>query len=159
MVRREGSGDSAIPAIEKPNLKGIWPALLLALIISIYSVIDGAAVKLTDPLPYAALDLLRLGALHDALHLPAARLARAEARLTSYPWRLLATGALIVASYMLALWAYRLSSVSYVGAIREVNVVIGALAGWQFLGEKFGPAQLAGSIVIFAGIVVIAVFG
>src|SRR5512140_200605 len=35
-------GISAIPAIAKPNLKGLWPALLMAVIISIYSVIDGA---------------------------------------------------------------------------------------------------------------------
>ena len=55
--------------------------------------------------------------------------------------RLLAIGLLIQAAYFLALLAYRLSHVSYSGAIREVGVVMGAFAGWQFLGEKFGAAR------------------
>ncbi len=152
-------GISAIPTITRPNLKGIWPALLLAVIISVYSVIDGAAVKLTNPVPYAALIYL-VSAVYMMPYVfvrhgwPALR-----GEFVTYPWRLILIGALIVAAYLLALWAYRLSAVSYVGAIREMNVVVGALAGWQLLGEKFGPVRVVGSVVIFAGIVIIAVFG
>ena len=73
--------------------------------------------------------------------------------------RLLAIGLLIQTAYFLALLAYRLSHVSYSGAIREVGVVMGAFAGWQFLGEKFGAARLIGAIVIFVGILMIALFG
>jgi drug/metabolite transporter (DMT)-like permease len=36
---------------------------------------------------------------------------------------------------------------------------MGAFAGWQFLGEKMGWRRVAGATVIFAGIVVIALFG
>ncbi len=152
-------GISAIPTITKPSLKGVWPALLLAVIISIYSVIDGAAVKLTNPVPYAALIYFV-----SAIYLTPYVLAHhgwgaLKQEFKAYHWRLIFIGALIVAAYMLALWAYRLSSVSYVGAIREMNVVVGALAGWQLLGEKFGPVRVFGSVIIFAGIVVIAVFG
>jgi multidrug transporter EmrE-like cation transporter len=49
--------------------------------------------------------------------------------------------------------------VSYSGAIREVGVVMGAIAGWQFLGEKFGAARVIGATVIFAGILIIALLG
>src|SRR5512143_809069 len=38
----------------KPHWRGILPALLLAVCISVYTVIDGAAVKLTSPFAYAA---------------------------------------------------------------------------------------------------------
>ena len=68
-------------------------------------------------------------------------------------------GALIVTAYLLALWAYRISTVGYAGAIREVGVVMAAFAGWQLLGEPFGRWRVTGAVVIFAGIVVIALFG
>jgi drug/metabolite transporter (DMT)-like permease len=151
-------GISAL-AVPKPNVKGIWPALLLAVIISIYSVIDGAAVKLTNPVPYAAL-IYFVSAIYLTPYVFVKHgWGELRQEFRAYRWRLILIGALIVAAYMLALWAYRLSSVSYVGAIREMNVVVGALAGWQLLGEKFGQVRVFGSLVIFAGILVIAIFG
>ncbi|MCK7481620.1 MAG: EamA family transporter [Candidatus Moduliflexus flocculans] len=50
-------------------------------------------------------------------------------------------------------------AVSCSGAIREMSVVIGAFLGWQFLGETMGGMRVLGSIVIFAGILTIAIFG
>jgi drug/metabolite transporter (DMT)-like permease len=72
---------------------------------------------------------------------------------------LLAIGVLTVAAYSLALWAYSFALLGYAGAIREVSVVMGAYAGWQFLDEKMGGWRVIGAIVIFAGIVVIALYG
>ena len=144
---------------EKPSLRGIWPALLMALFISAYSVIDGAAVKRTGPLPYAAMAYFVQSAYMTPYVMARHGWQALKKEFTAHSWRLIVTGVLIVMAYLLALWAVRLSSVSYSGAIREVGIVIGAIAGWQFLGEKFGPTRLAGAIVIFAGILVIAVFG
>ncbi len=140
-------------------LRATWPALALALIISLYSVIDGAAVKRTDPLSYAGLDYFLSAAFMTPLVFTRHgwQAVRGEFRL--YGWRLAITGALIVGSYLVALWAYRISSISYTGAIREMNVLLGALAGWQFLGEKFGRVRVAGAAVIFAGILIIALWG
>jgi drug/metabolite transporter (DMT)-like permease len=152
-----GSGWSAISA--KPLLRSVWPALLMALFISAYSVIDGAAVKRTGPLSYAALVYFVQSAYMTPYVIARHGWQALKQEFAAYHWRLIATGALIVVAYLLALWAYRLSSVTYSGAIREVGVVMGAFAGWQFLGEKFGPIRLAGAITIFAGILVIAIFG
>jgi drug/metabolite transporter (DMT)-like permease len=140
-------------------LRATWPALLLALIISGYSVIDGAAVRRTDPLPYAGLDYFISAAFMTPLVFARHGWTTMRQEFRSSGWRLTITGALIVGSYLLALWAYRIAPVSYSGAIREVNVVIGAIVGWRFLGERFGPVRVAGAAVIFAGIVIIAVFG
>jgi len=140
-------------------LKAVWPALALALITSVYSVIDGAAVKRTDPLPYAGLDYFISAAFMTPLVFARHGWTTMRHEFKLDGWRLTITGALIVGSYLLALWAYRIASVSYSGAIREVNVVIGAIVGWRFLGEKFGPARVLGAAVIFAGILIIAFFG
>jgi drug/metabolite transporter (DMT)-like permease len=68
-------------------------------------------------------------------------------------------GLLGVSAYLLAVLAYSIAPLSYAGAVREVSVVFGALAGWWFLKEKMGGVRLLGAIVIFAGIVIIAMFG
>jgi drug/metabolite transporter (DMT)-like permease len=73
--------------------------------------------------------------------------------------RLILVGILGVIAYLFALFAYSLAPVNYSEAIREVSVVMGAFAGWQFLGEKMGKIRVLGAAVIFAGIVLIAVFG
>jgi len=79
--------------------------------------------------------------------------------LSAHRWRLLAIGALTIGAYSLALWAYSISPLGYAGAIREVSVVMAAFAGWQFLGERLGGLRVLGAIIIFAGILVIAIFG
>ncbi len=143
----------------KLRLRGVWPALLLAVIISVYSVIDGAAVKRTSPFSYAALIYFVSSAYMTPYILRRHGWQQLKDEFAAYHWRLMGVGALIVVAYLMALEAYRLSSVSYSGAIREVGVVMGAFAGWRFLGEKFGAVRVAGAAVIFGGIVVIAVWG
>jgi drug/metabolite transporter (DMT)-like permease len=74
-------------------------------------------------------------------------------------WRILLAGFLCILTYILVLLAFSFSSVSYSGAIREISVVFAALIGWRWLGEGFGRARLLGSLLIFAGILVIALAG
>ncbi|HEV7822323.1 MAG TPA: EamA family transporter, partial [Burkholderiales bacterium] len=61
--------------------------------------------------------------------------------------------------YMLVLEAYSMARVSYVGALREISVVIAAVAGWRFLDERFGVVRIAGAVLIFCGIMVVALAG
>lgn len=143
----------------KPQLKGIAIALSIALVISIYTLIDGFAVKHGPALPYG----LAMFTLVPVLTTPV--IVRhygwdrfMEARYKQ-PGRLILVGFLGVIAYLFALFAYSLAPVNYSEAIREVSVVMGAFAGWQFLGEKLGKICILGAVVIFAGIVLIAVFG
>ena len=68
-------------------------------------------------------------------------------------------GVLGLVAYMLALFAYTFAPLSYSGAIREVSAVIGAFLGWRFLKEEMGGIRVVGSAIVFAGVMVIAVFG
>jgi drug/metabolite transporter (DMT)-like permease len=156
-LQLDGRPQPGAPA--KMDWRGIRPALLVALIISIYSVIDGAAVKMTSPFAYAALIYFVCSLYMTPFIVRRHGWQQLKSELRSNGWRLLGIGALIVSAYFLALLAYRIAHVSYAGAIREVGVVMGAFAGWQFLGEKFGRLRLFGAVVIFAGILVIALLG
>jgi drug/metabolite transporter (DMT)-like permease len=152
-------GSGAFHLNGRPHWRGILPALVLALCISIYTVIDGAAVKLTSPFAYAALIYFVSAAYMTPYIVRRHGWTKLRNEFQAHGWRLAAIGALIVTAYLLALWAYRISTVSYAGAIREVGVVMGAFAGWRVLGEKFGGWRVAGAVVIFSGIVIIALFG
>jgi drug/metabolite transporter (DMT)-like permease len=142
-----------------PSTGGVAAALGVACCISIYSAIDGAAVRLVDPAPYTVL-VLGIG----ATLLAPVMLARYGQRAVIAEWRanwfrIVMVGVGTLLAYILALHAYRLAGVSYAGAIREISVVFGALAGWRWLGEGFGVPRTVGSMLIFMGILVIAVAG
>jgi drug/metabolite transporter (DMT)-like permease len=66
---------------------------------------------------------------------------------------------LTVFSYLLALLAFSIAPISYAGAIREISVVLAALAGWRILGEWMGGWRVAGAVIIFSGILIVALFG
>jgi drug/metabolite transporter (DMT)-like permease len=147
------------PHAGKPQFKGIAIALAIAVVISIYTLVDGFAVKHGPALSYG----LTMFALVPVLTTPVIvrhygweRFVEARHR---QPARLILVGFLGVIAYLFALFAYSLAPVNYSEAIREVSVVMGAFAGWQFLGEKLGKIRVLGAAVIFAGIVLIAVFG
>ena len=68
-------------------------------------------------------------------------------------------GLLSLLAYWLVLNAYAIAPVSYAGAMREMSVVFGALTGWIFLKEGFGAVRAFGSVIIFAGILIVAIAG
>lgn len=134
-------------------------ALATACCISIYSTIDGAAVRHVAPAPYTVLVIGLSGVFITPLIF--ARYGRkvVGTELRANWWRILLAGILCILTYILVLLAFSYSSVSYSGAIREVSVVFAAFIGWRWLGEGFGRARLLGSLLIFTGILVIALAG
>ena len=143
----------------KPHLRGIAIALSVALVISIYTLVDGYAVKNGPALSYG----LSLFVLMPLFTTPFIfRHYGWEHSLNAFreqPRRLILVGILAVIAYLSALYAYSIAPVNYSEAIREVSVVMGAFAGWYFLGEQMGKIRILGALVIFAGIVMIAIFG
>jgi len=143
----------------KPQFKGIAIALSIALIISIYTLVDGFAVKHGPVLPYGLSMFMLVPVLTTPVIVRHYGWDHFNKAIHKQPARLVLVGFLGVIAYLFALFAYSIAPVNYSEAIREVSVVMGAFAGWQFLGEKMGKIRVLGAAVIFAGIVLIAVFG
>ncbi len=139
--------------------RGVAAAFGVALCISVYSLIDGVAVRRTSAAPYTVAIIL-VGSLLLAppvLLRYGARAALAELR--SQTVRIVVAGALMMIAYTLVLRAYAVSPLAYAGAVREVGVVIAALAGWLWLGEGFGARRVVGAAAVFLGILTLAVYG
>jgi drug/metabolite transporter (DMT)-like permease len=141
------------------QFKGILTALAVALIISLYTLIDGTAVKHGPPVPYALTMFMLVPLLTTAYNLRRFGWKRFASAWSGPRLPLILAAVLGILAYLLALFAYTLAPVGYSGAIREMSVVIGAFLGWQFLGERLGGLRVLGSIIIFAGILVIALLG
>jgi drug/metabolite transporter (DMT)-like permease len=141
------------------SFRGIMAALITALCISIYTAIDGAAVRLVPAAPYTIL-VLGLSAL---LFAPVVMWRYGSHVLINElhtNWlRILLVGIAMLLTYILVLQAYTFSRVSYAGAVREVSVVIGAILGWLWLREGFGRMRTLGALLIFSGILIIAILG
>ena len=137
----------------------IGVALLIALFISGYSVIDGAAVKFSNPFQYLALvfGLIAIFA-YPVIHLRSGPKAIGQAW-QRYRTPILLIGALNLGGYSIVMFVYTVAQISYAGAIREMSVVFAALMGWRWLGEGFGLVRVVGALLIFTGIVVIALLG
>lgn len=134
-------------------------ALAVALCISLYSIIDGAAVRVMSPAPYTVLafGLTTLALTPFVLYSFGPRAILGSWRVH---WRRsILIGGLTLGSYMLVLAVYALAPVSYAGAVREVSIVFAALFGWLWLGERFGAVRLAGAAVIVSGVLIVALAG
>jgi len=141
------------------QLRGILTALSVALIISLYSLVDGSAVKNGPPISYGLMMFAMIPLLTTPYNLRRHGWKNFLTAWRSTPLMLIFGAVLGVTAYLLALYAYSIAPVSYSGSIREVSVVIGAFLGWQFLGEKMGGARVLGAMVIFTGILIIALMG
>ena len=141
------------------HFKGAAIAVFIALLISIYSTIDGAAVRNGFALPYVMSVFAFAPVPVTPLLFRQYSWEKIKNVLTSQPIRVPLAGILGVLAYLMAVFAFSIAPLSYAGSIREVSVVFGAFAGWWFLKEKMGGVRLLGASVIFAGIVVIARFG
>ncbi len=140
------------------HVRGVLVALSVALIISLYTLIDGTAVKHGPPLPYALTMFLFVPLLTTTYNIRRFGWQPFLAAWKGPRIPLILTAVLGVVAYLLALIAYSFAPLSYSGAIREVSVVLGAFLGWRFLEEPMGGTRVLGSITIFAGILVIAIF-
>jgi drug/metabolite transporter (DMT)-like permease len=129
-----------------------WP-VITGMTIAGYSLVDKAGVARMHPVPYIA--LMGLGV--TALLLPAVVRSGALAAEWRANWRpILAASTMTLTSYLLVLFAFRLSKVGYVVAARELSIVLSTIVGTLWFGEgKLGP-RLAGALVVLAGVLCIA---
>jgi drug/metabolite transporter (DMT)-like permease len=138
------------------NRRGIALALLNAVVIAGYTVIDGLGVRHSGaPAAYTLWIFLVTG-------VPLAAWAvrtRGRAALSEYArrnWHFgLIGGVGTVASYGLALWAMTIAPIAVVAALRETSILFGVIISGLLLKEHVGPARFAAACTIALGAAVL----
>ena len=149
-----GAMPVATTSVARANGAGTFWALVTGLTIAAYSLVDKAGVARLHPMPYIA--LMGVG-----LSVVLAPLVLADRPALGREWRrhwrtILVASAMNLTSYLLVLFAFRLSKVGYVVASRELSILFSAFIGSLWLGEGRLAPRLAGASVVLAGVVCVA---
>ena len=139
----------------KARLKSVLYGLSVGFYIACFTLWDGWAVGTLDLPPVGYYWMALIGQVVFMTPL-ALRTKDITASLKAHPWVTVAIGVLAPMSYMLALTAIQLSSVSLVAPAREVSVVLVALGGAFFFGEKHVVQRVIGSVVVLSGVALLA---
>jgi drug/metabolite transporter (DMT)-like permease len=131
-------------------------AVLTGLLIGVYTVWDGHAVRAShaEPLFYLLITNLTI----VAALTPTALRHRDTVRLLARDYRrvVVAVGLLAPFAYALVLFATRLAGVAYVAPVREVSILIGAVIGTRYYRERGGWQRIAGAAAIVGGVIALA---
>ncbi len=132
-------------------------AVIAALGTTVYSITDKLGVTTVNPLLYSYwLGFFVTGMMTITVLLrKGVKSIRNEMKHLS---RVSFAGVLMRGGYMLVLYAMSIAPVSYILALRQVSVVIGALMGVIFLKESYGGVRIIGSVIIFLGVFILGVF-
>jgi len=137
------------------NARPVAFALMTALSITLYTVIDGLGVRRSGTPPGYIAWLFAV----NGFPLFFAALVWRRGRVMAYfreTWHVgLLGGFLAFAGYGIAIWAMSRGAMAQVAALRETGVVFAAIIGTLFLREPFGLRRIAAAVIVAAGIVVL----
>lgn len=140
--------------VEPVRLRAVVAALFTGLTITAYSLLDDRGVEAMAPPTYLAIET-GVGAVALALLLRR-RLQNAVVPAYKKHWKtawIIGVGSPL--TYLIILFAYAAGPVGYIVAVREFSVVIAALLGARYLGERMSFARWAGIALVVAGMVLI----
>jgi drug/metabolite transporter (DMT)-like permease len=133
---------------------GLGWAALTGLTVAAYSVVDKAGVARVHPLAYISLMGIGISAVLAPF------IVRRRAAL-AHEWRtngraIAMASTMNLTSYLLVLFAFRLSKVGYVVAAREVSIVLSVVIGSILMREGHAAPRLAGAAVVLGGVACVA---
>ena len=129
-----------------------WWAFANAVIIAVYTLVDGAGARASgNALSY----VLWLTFVEGIVFLTWIRFRRGSPAIAyvGMQWRRgLICGLCSIAAYAIVLWAMTRAPIAAVAALRETSVLFAALIGAVWLKEGFGAARIAGACCVVLGV-------
>ncbi len=137
----------------------IATALLNALVIAGYTIVDGLGARLSGaPVTYLAWIEIGSGVATVVYRLAVNGRARVAPMLTRVPSGL-AGAAMGFGAYGIALWAMTLAPIGAVAAVRESSVLFATAIGALLLHERFGATRWIAAAVVVAGLALVKLGG
>jgi drug/metabolite transporter (DMT)-like permease len=153
-TRAQDRGPASPRREEVSRAGGLGWAVLTGLTIAAYSVVDKAGVGRIHPLGYISL----MGIGMSAVLAPVILRRRAA---LAREWRtngaaIAVASTMTLTSYLLVLFAFRLSKAGYVVAAREISIVLSVVIGSVLMREGYAVARLVGATVVLGGVACVA---
>ncbi len=141
------------PFLSMRGSASLW-ALCTGVTIAAYSLVDKVGVTIVYPPVYIYLMfIITLLLLSPHVFAKKRRYLKKEFRINKL--QILIVGFLDLFTYLMILFALRMSKVSYVAAAREVSIVFSVFFGVIWLREKSGIQKFVGAVLISLGVVFI----
>jgi uncharacterized membrane protein len=131
-------------------------AIIAALGTTVYSITDKLGVSTVDPMLYSFWLGFSVTGMVTIVTVKRKGFKAIRDEFSS-PLKVSFAGLLMRGGYMLVLYAMSIAPVSYILALRQISVVLGALMGVIFLGESYGRVRIMGSLVIFVGVFILGI--
>ena len=133
---------------------GAFSAILIGIIISLYSLVDKKAASGIDPFLFVWLtDTSAV-----ILGIKFFRNNNFRNHFTKENIKLIIPGVFQFSSYAIVIYAYSSTMLSYAGTFREIGTVFGAIFAKIFLKEEFGRKKTLGILIIVSGALLISIF-
>jgi phosphonate utilization associated putative membrane protein len=140
--------------------KAVAFALANALIIALYTFVDGTGVRVTQASGHEVASYVLLLFVLDGIPYPAIVWLRRDRAgrnaIVTYArrrWPVAMLGGIAsIGSYGIALWAMTRAPVASVAALRETSVLFAAVLATVLLGERFGLQRAVGTAVVVGGV-------
>jgi drug/metabolite transporter (DMT)-like permease len=150
LLSLRGSSDLA-----KFNSRAIGFALLTALTIVVYTVVDGIGARAAgNAHAYTAAIFFGIG-LAMAVYAFARRGSAVFAAMTRHWATGFVGGGMQVLSYGIAIWAMTVAPIALVAALRETSVLFGTILAVVFLKEPLLPPRVIAALLILVGLMLI----
>lgn len=136
------------------DIKTFLASLLAGICIFIYSIADSIGVQYANPIVYICLvDLFAFSLLAKKANKNGISKSFSYAKKYLKEAIIIGTGSM--GTYIIILFAMRMSEASYIVAMREFSVVIASILGFIFFKEKPTAFKIAGIALITAGLFII----
>lgn len=154
-----GLAPAADKALKRaPQKTAIAFALFCGVMTALYSVVDGAGMRLNREMGLTALSYIAWFFLLDGIGLPLwATFKNGKAFITNARpdfGRALCAGAFCLISYSAALYAFSLAPIGKMAALRETSVVFGAIFAYVILKEPLGQRRIILAVILAIGLIV-----
>ena len=139
--------------------KGVLLALLTALFISAYRIVDKIGVGIVSPPLYYYTALMVVFCIITAVIILTGQRSAIVPEWRKNRGKILFAGAAIYLSYIIVLYVMTTSKISYVGAVANFGILFSVIWGSLALKEGRGLVRGAGALLVITGIVVIVLGG
>ena len=139
----------------KFNLNAFILALCTALLITIYTIVDGMGVRLSEnKFSYLCWLLLLNGVplLLISIFSKEKLLSNLNTKIIS---RGIPAGILAILSYGIVVWSMQYLEIAYVSSIRETSIVLATLMGFFILNEKKARRRMLPAVLVVIGITIV----
>ena len=139
---------------KKFNQKGFLLAILTAVLIATYTIIDGIGVRNTENAFTYIFWMLLLNGIPMLIYAFISKNGFQKKNTYNFTEGAIA-GVLAILGYGLVVWSMQFIEIAYVSSIREVSIVLATIISLYLLKEKAAAKRIIPSILIVTGVTLV----